>query len=96
MVAIRTASSARECSGRWIEQERTRECVPVVNQESEKDSGKTMVRCPVCRKEVPFAGNPYRPFCSRACKGLDLIRWASENYRIEGKNDEDDRDENAD
>ncbi|HPS94328.1 MAG: DNA gyrase inhibitor YacG [Syntrophaceae bacterium] len=55
-----------------------------------------MVRCPVCKKEVPFAGNPYRPFCSRACKGLDLIHWASENYRIEGKNDEDDRDENAD
>lgn len=68
----------------------------VVNQKSGNDSGKKLVRCPACKKEVPFAGNPYRPFCSRACKGLDLIRWASENYRIEGKNDEDDRDEHAD
>lgn len=43
------------------------------------------VRCPSCRKEVRFEGNPYRPFCSRGCKGLDLIHWASESYRIEGK-----------
>ncbi|HNY66160.1 MAG TPA: DNA gyrase inhibitor YacG [Deltaproteobacteria bacterium] len=31
---------------------------------------------------APFEKNPYRPFCSRACKGLDLIHWTEESYRI--------------
>ncbi len=56
-------------------------------QESDKSPKNPIntVRCPTCRKEVLFVGNPYRPFCSRGCKGLDLIHWASESYRIEGK-----------
>ncbi|HVN71563.1 MAG TPA: DNA gyrase inhibitor YacG [Desulfomonilia bacterium] len=49
-----------------------------------------VVQCPTCKKKVPFEGNPYRPFCSRGCKGLDLIHWASESYNIEGKPDKDD------
>ncbi|MGD0821556.1 MAG: DNA gyrase inhibitor YacG [Desulfomonilia bacterium] len=52
-----------------------------------------MVKCPGCKKEVPFEGNPYRPFCSRGCKGIDLIGWANESYRIEGRPDEDDHNE---
>lgn len=50
--------------------------------------GSRIVKCPACKKEVPFAGNPYRPFCSRGCKGLDLIHWAGGNYCIEGKTEE--------
>jgi len=56
---------------------------------------KKTVRCPSCRKEVPFEDNPYRPFCSRGCKGLDLMHWASENYRIKGKSEEEDKDEHG-
>jgi len=52
-----------------------------------------MVKCPGCKKEVPFEGNPFRPFCSRGCKGIDLIGWANESYRIEGRPDEDDHNE---
>ena len=56
----------------------------------------TMVRCPTCQKEVPFEGNPYRPFCSRGCKGLDLIHWATEAYRIEARTDEEDNHDDPD
>jgi len=60
-----------------------------------KNSGKSarLVRCPACKQEVPYEGNPFRPFCSRGCKGLDLIHWADESYRIEGKIDTDDHHE---
>lgn len=47
-----------------------------------------MVRCPSCGKEVLYEGNPFRPFCSRGCKGLDLIHWSSEAYKIEGKEED--------
>lgn len=40
------------------------------------------MRCPVCRKETSFEGNPYRPFCSERCKWLDLDNWLSERYQI--------------
>ena len=40
-------------------------------------------RCPICRKEVDFEKNPYRPFCSRRCKMIDLGAWFKEDYRIE-------------
>jgi uncharacterized protein len=62
-------------------------------KENEHKLVKRMVRCPACRHEVPFDGNPYRPFCSKGCKGLDLIGWARETYRIEGRPDEDNHNE---
>ena len=40
------------------------------------------MRCPICRKHVEWAGNPYRPFCSERCKLIDLDNWLSERYRI--------------
>ena len=51
------------------------------------------VLCPMC--ESPLTGeaqpspltpesHPYRPFCSRRCKLLDLSRWLSEEYRVPG------------
>lgn len=41
-----------------------------------------IVKCPTCRKEVPWDDNPYRPFCSERCKLVDLGAWSQERYRI--------------
>ena len=35
--------------------------------------------CPVCGRPSDPA---YRPFCSRHCKQLDLLRWLTEDYRV--------------
>ncbi len=43
------------------------------------------IKCPTCRKKTEWKGNPYKPFCSERCKLIDLGKWASEEYRIEGK-----------
>jgi len=40
------------------------------------------VICPSCKKEAPWEGNPFRPFCSERCRLLDLGKWAAEEYRI--------------
>jgi uncharacterized protein len=42
------------------------------------------VRCPRCRRETPWEGNAYRPFCSERCRLLDLHDWATERHRIPG------------
>ena len=45
-----------------------------------------MVRCPSCGDTVPYRlDNPYRPFCSKGCKAIDLGAWASEEYRVEAR-----------
>lgn len=44
------------------------------------------VRCPSCGEmHVYSTENPYRPFCSKGCKAIDLGAWASEQYRVEAK-----------
>lgn len=45
------------------------------------------MRCPVCKRETRWKGNPYRPFCSARCKLLDLYNWLSERYRVPGAAD---------
>ena len=40
------------------------------------------MRCPICHQEVPWASNPFRPFCSERCKLIDLDHWLSGRYRI--------------
>jgi len=40
------------------------------------------MRCPVCKRETAFEGNPFRPFCSDRCKLIDLDNWLSGRYRI--------------
>jgi uncharacterized protein len=40
------------------------------------------MRCPLCRREVMWEDNPWRPFCSERCQIIDLGNWASEGYRI--------------
>ena len=44
------------------------------------------VRCPSCGEMHLYStDNPYRPFCSKGCKAIDLGAWASEEYRFEAK-----------
>ena len=41
------------------------------------------VRCPGCSGDSLYAlSNPYRPFCSKACKNHDFGAWASEQHRL--------------
>jgi endogenous inhibitor of DNA gyrase (YacG/DUF329 family) len=39
-------------------------------------------RCPHCRRPAVWDRNPHRPFCSLACRLLDLGVWLNEGYRI--------------
>ncbi|MBV9503003.1 MAG: DNA gyrase inhibitor YacG [Acidobacteriaceae bacterium] len=41
----------------------------------------TVVRCPICKQEVPF-DDPNMPFCSDRCRLIDVGNWASEKYVI--------------
>ncbi|VUD40314.1 DNA gyrase inhibitor YacG [Thalassocella blandensis] len=51
------------------------------------------VQCPICNKEVLMTGDsPFRPFCSKRCKLIDLGEWASESRVIEGETIENDDD----
>ena len=43
------------------------------------------VKCPTCRKETAWQGNPFRPFCSERCKMIDLGAWANGEYRVPGE-----------
>lgn len=41
------------------------------------------VRCPACAGLSLYSpNNPYRPFCSARCKGVDLGAWASEEFKL--------------
>jgi uncharacterized protein len=39
-------------------------------------------KCPRCGKPISFKENPYRPFCSKKCKMMDLGAWFMEEYQI--------------
>ncbi|WP_372657684.1 DNA gyrase inhibitor YacG [Hydrogenophaga sp.] len=42
-----------------------------------------IVRCPACAGDSLYAhSNPYRPFCSARCKGVDFGAWASESFKL--------------
>ena len=44
------------------------------------------VRCPTCNTAVEWSDrSPYRPFCSRRCKLIDLGDWLDERHRIPGE-----------
>lgn len=42
------------------------------------------IRCPICQREIRDAPDdyPWRPFCSKRCKTIDLGNWLGEAYRI--------------
>lgn len=46
------------------------------------------ITCPACKKITTWEENHWRPFCSEKCKLIDLGKWASEDYKIEGKEKE--------
>lgn len=48
-----------------------------------------VVKCPACRAQVEWEGNPYRPFCSERCRLIDLGAWTEGRYRIPGEKIED-------
>jgi endogenous inhibitor of DNA gyrase (YacG/DUF329 family) len=54
------------------------------------------VKCPKCRKEVPWENNPHRPFCSDRCRLIDLGAWAQERYRIPAEEIDVGRDDDED
>ena len=36
------------------------------------------ISCPTCGKKMMYdKGNPFRPFCSKRCRDIDLGAWAS-------------------
>ena len=49
------------------------------------NSDKHKILCPICRKELSWSDNPFRPFCSERCKLIDLGKWASGDYRVPGE-----------
>ncbi len=41
------------------------------------------VRCPQCGGESLYTpDNPFRPFCCKRCRLIDLGAWANEQYRV--------------
>jgi endogenous inhibitor of DNA gyrase (YacG/DUF329 family) len=48
-----------------------------------QDFAPRKVRCPACAgMSLYSSANPYRPFCSARCKGVDLGAWASEEFKL--------------
>jgi endogenous inhibitor of DNA gyrase (YacG/DUF329 family) len=47
-----------------------------------------VIVCPVCKNKTTWEENPWRPFCSERCKLIDLGKWVSEEYKIEGEEEE--------
>ena len=46
--------------------------------------GTLLVRCPTCGGPSRYApDNAWRPFCTEACRQIDLGAWASEEYRVQ-------------
>jgi endogenous inhibitor of DNA gyrase (YacG/DUF329 family) len=45
------------------------------------------VPCPTCGSLAVYGPcNPWRPFCSRRCRSIDLGAWASEEFRVSAEN----------
>lgn len=44
-----------------------------------------VMECPTCGRRVDYQSRtevPFRPFCSRRCKLIDLHKWLNEEYRV--------------
>lgn len=56
------------------------------SRDSAVNDSPLQVACPQCRKSVEWSSdNPYRPFCSKRCRLIDLGAWADESHRIAGE-----------
>ena len=64
--------------------------------ENSRSSGRaepmSKVRCPICNAAMPgnWQDYPDYPFCTKRCRMIDLGRWLGEEYRVEGKDDDQD------
>jgi endogenous inhibitor of DNA gyrase (YacG/DUF329 family) len=46
-----------------------------------------IVECPTCKKPVEWGEkSPFRPFCSKRCRLIDIGAWADGSYSIEDPN----------
>ena len=48
-------------------------------------SGMPFLECPTCGRRVDYLAKedvPFRPFCSKRCKLVDLHKWLNEEYRV--------------
>lgn len=52
-----------------------------------------VVACPQCGTQLPWEGNPHRPFCSERCRLVDLGAWLDEKYTIPAPLDDESADE---
>jgi uncharacterized protein len=41
-----------------------------------------LIKCPTCKTETAWEGNPDRPFCSERCRLVDLGAWIDGEYRV--------------
>ena len=47
-----------------------------------------MTPCPTCKKVTVYrTDNPFRPFCSKRCRLIDLGTWLEEGYSIPAAED---------
>ena len=43
------------------------------------------IECPTCKRQIRYQAlteAPFRPFCSRRCKLIDLGHWLNEDFRV--------------
>jgi endogenous inhibitor of DNA gyrase (YacG/DUF329 family) len=46
-------------------------------------------KCPVCKRVTVYSeDNPYRPFCTKRCKLIDLGAWLNGAYSIAAEEDD--------
>lgn len=53
------------------------------------NDNKPQGKCPICGEPT---AQSFRPFCSRRCADVDLSRWLSGVYAIQGRDADDDED----
>ena len=57
------------------------------------DGTRRTIPCPTCGRPVEWSDrSPYRPFCSKRCRLIDLGEWLDEDRRIPGAALEDEGD----
>ena len=57
----------------------------------------TFVKCPTCGRKVEWTEQQlWRPFCSERCRLIDLGKWAGEEHRIAGREEESTQDKPGD
>jgi endogenous inhibitor of DNA gyrase (YacG/DUF329 family) len=40
------------------------------------------IKCSICGKRVDYENNPWKPFCSKECKLVDLWNWFHKKYSL--------------